>query len=95
MSGHMLWENLEALTPSDEVKFVMTDRADYEWALDMIGKYRLFGKQAVHFSPAFRLLEPRQLASWMLESPALKHSLNVRLQLQIHKYIWPSVERGV
>jgi 7-carboxy-7-deazaguanine synthase len=95
MSGHMLWDNLDALTPGDEIKFVLTDRADYEWALDITEKYRLRAKKAVHLSPAFGVLEPRQLASWMLESPALKHSPNVRLQLQLHKYIWPSVERGV
>jgi len=95
MSGHILWENLEALAPGDEVKFVLTNRADYEWALEIMEKYRLRANKAVHLSPAFGLLEPRQLASWMLESPQLKHSLNVRLQLQIHKYIWPSVERGV
>ncbi len=95
MSEHVLWDNLDVLTPKDEVKFVLTDRADYEWALDIIGKNRLVGKQAVHLSPAFGLLEPRQLASWMLESRALKQNPNVRLQLQLHRYIWPSVERGV
>ncbi len=95
MSEHMLWDNLDVLKAKDEIKFVLMDRADYEWALDIMGNYRLFGKHVVHVSPAFGFLEPRLLASWMLESPELKRNLNVRLQLQLHKYIWPSVERGV
>jgi 7-carboxy-7-deazaguanine synthase len=63
-------------------------------------KYRLYEKHAVHLSPAFGVLEPSELASWMLASPTLASPTlsdgpNVRLHLQLHKYIWPRVERGV
>ncbi|UCD56289.1 MAG: radical SAM protein [Candidatus Hydrogenedentota bacterium] len=95
MSGHVLWGNLNLLRSHDEIKFVLTDRIDYEWAFDIVEKYRLHEKHVVHLSPAFGVLEPHQLASWMLASPRPEGRLNMRLQLQIHKYIWPRVERGV
>lgn len=90
MSGRVMWENIGLLQPRDEVKFVLTDRTDYEWALEVIEKYRLSGKNKVHLSPAFGVLEPKRLASWILED-----GLDARLQLQLHKYIWPDIERGV
>jgi 7-carboxy-7-deazaguanine synthase len=94
MSGYMQWENVARLKPQDEVKFVLSDRGDYEWALDIIKEHKLGARRAVHLAPAFGRLEPALLASWMLESRRLQHS-NIRLQLQLHKYIWPHVERGV
>ena len=90
MSDRVMWDNIDLLKPRDEVKFVLTDRTDYEWALEVIERYRLSGKHKVHLSPAFGVLEPRRLASWILED-----GLDARLQLQLHKYIWPDVERGV
>jgi len=90
MSGQMLWDNIDLLRPHDEIKFVLTDRIDYDCAVDIIGKYGLAEKHVVHFSPAFGILEPRLLAQWILDD-----GLDVRLQLQLHKYIWPDVERGV
>ncbi len=90
MSDRVMWDNIDLLKPRDEVKFVLTDRTDYEWALEVIERYRLSGKHKVHLSPAFGVLEPRRLASWILED-----GLDARLQLQLHKYIWPNVERGV
>lgn len=90
MSDRVMWDNIGLLRPRDEVKFVLTDRTDYEWALEVIEKYRLSGKHKVHLSPAFGVLEPKRLASWILED-----GLDARLQLQLHKYIWPDVERGV
>jgi 7-carboxy-7-deazaguanine synthase len=84
------WENLDHLKPSDEVKFVLADRADYEWARAAIADRRLAGRLGVLLSPAHGLLEPRALAEWVLAD-----RLPVRLQLQIHKYIWPSDMRGV
>lgn len=90
MSGRVMWENIGLLQPRDEVKFVLTDRTDYEWALEVIEKYRLSEKHKVHLSPAFGVLEPKRLASWILED-----GLDARLQLQLHKYIWPDIERGV
>lgn len=100
MSGQVLWDNLDVLRSHDEIKFVLTDRADFEWATDVIEKYRLQEKHIVYLSPAHGVLEPRHLAAWMLDSPVFVSgeygvSGNVRLQLQLHKYIWPGVERGV
>ena len=96
-------ENLEALTPRDEVKFVLSHRADYEFARDFTRRHSL-GKRvnAVLFSPAFQkdatgtrsasncLLDPQQLAEWILED-----NLPVRLGLQIHKLIWDPALKGV
>jgi len=90
MSGRMLWDNLDRLRSHDEIKFVLTDRADYDWATGIIRKHRLLKRHIVHMSPAYGIMEPRRLASWILED-----GLGVRLQLQLHKYIWPGVERGV
>ncbi len=95
MSEHMLWDNLGLLRPRDEVKFVLIDRADYDWAVEIMEEHRLYEKHTVHLSPAFGVLEPSELASWMLASPAPNDVSNVRLHLQLHKYIWPRVERGV
>jgi 7-carboxy-7-deazaguanine synthase len=90
-SARNLWSNLDHLTPRDEVKFVISDRADYEWARDVIGKHALATRTgAVLMSCAFGLLEPANLAAWMLAD-----RLPARLQLQIHKYIWPPDTRGV
>lgn len=81
------WENLDKLSPSDEVKFVLTGREDYQWAKGIIERYRLADKVTVLLSVVYGELEPRDLARWILED-----NLNVRLQLQLHKYIWgPSV----
>jgi len=83
------WENLERLLPSDEVKFVISDQADLEWATRTVERYRLGNICRVLFSPVFGLIEPSVLADWIIE-----HNLPVRLQLQIHKLIWGKEERG-
>jgi 7-carboxy-7-deazaguanine synthase len=90
MSGHMLWDNVDLLRPHDEVKFVLTDRDDYDWASGIIEERKLVGKHIVHLASAYSVLDPRLLASWILED-----GLDARLQLQLHKYVWPNVERGV
>lgn len=90
MSGRMLWDNIDLLRPHDEVKFVLTDRTDYEWAVEIDEEHRLHERLVVHMAPAYGVLEPKLLAEWILED-----GRNVRLQLQLHKYIWPGVERGV
>ena len=95
MSEHVLWDNIDLLRPRDEIKFVLTDRDDYDWSLDVIERYRLNEKHVVHLSPAFGILEPDRLASWMLESKMPGDGLNVRFHLQFHKYIWPHVGKGV
>ncbi len=85
------WGNLDALAPHDEVKFVIQDRADYEFARDVIGRYDLPSRSAaVLVSPVHGVLEPRLLSEWMLAD-----HLPARLQLQLHKYIWPPDTRGV
>jgi 7-carboxy-7-deazaguanine synthase len=84
------WENLDHLKPTDEVKFVLADRADYEWARAVIAARRLAGRLGILLSPAHALLHPRALAEWVLAD-----RLPVRLQIQIHKYIWPADLRGV
>lgn len=85
------WENLELLTAQDEVKFVIRDRADYEYARDVAARYGLAGRTAaVLFSPVHGVLPSKELAAWILDD-----RLAVRLQLQAHKYIWSAEMRGV
>lgn len=85
------WPNLERLRAHDEVKFVIQDRADYEFARDVVARYGLQHRaRAVLFSPVHGVLEPKALAAWILAD-----KLTVRLQLQAHKYIWGAATRGV
>jgi 7-carboxy-7-deazaguanine synthase len=85
------WSNLGRLRPHDEVKFVIADRADYEYARDVVRRHDLAGRAAaVLFSPVHGRLEPKQLSEWVLAD-----SLPVRVQLQLHKYIWHPDARGV
>jgi 7-carboxy-7-deazaguanine synthase len=82
------YENLDHLNPKDQVKFVLCDRQDYEWARDILRQYRLSARCEVLFSPVHGQLDPRQLADWILED-----HLPVRMQIQLHKYLWGD-ERG-
>ena len=85
------WNNLELLTPQDEVKFVIGDRADYEYARDVVARHGLIGRTAaVLFSPVHHVLPAKDLAAWILAD-----RLWVRLQLQAHKFIWGADVRGV
>ena len=85
------WDNLSIVGKDDEVKFVIKDRADYEYARRVVMERGLADRvRAVHFSPVHRVLEPRVLAEWVLAD-----KLNVRVQLQLHKYIWSPATRGV
>src|SRR4029078_10160603 len=85
------WPNLDVLTAHDEVKFVVKDRADYEFARDVIARYDLPARaSAVLMSPVHGVLDPRLLSDWMLAD-----RLPARLQLQLHKYIWSPTTRGV
>ena len=85
------WANLDALAPHDEVKFVIKDRADYEFARDVIARYGLADRAAaVLLSPVHGVLDPRTLSEWILAD-----RLPARLQLQLHKYIWTPDTRGV
>lgn len=90
-SARIHWPNLDRLGPNDEVKFVIQDRADYEFARDVVERHQLAGKcGAVLFSPVHGVLAPPDLARWILSD-----RLGVRLQLQVHKYIWGAHARGV
>ncbi len=77
------YENIELLTPHDQLKLVIADRNDYEWAVAVLHKYRLNERCTVLFSPAFGTIAPRQLAEWIIED-----HLPVRFQLQLHKILW-------
>jgi 7-carboxy-7-deazaguanine synthase len=90
-SGKVHWANLDRLRPTDEVKFVINDRADYEFARDVVARHHLIGRcAAVLFSPVHAVLPPKALAEWILAD-----RLAVRLQLQAHKYVWGADVRGV
>jgi len=90
-AGRNDWSNLDRLSPHDEVKFVVRDRADYEFARDVIARYDLRSRAAaVLVSPVHGVLEPKALSEWMLAD-----RLPARLQLQLHKYIWSPTTRGV
>jgi 7-carboxy-7-deazaguanine synthase len=84
------WENLESLRPGDELKFVIADRADYDWAAGVVVARSLHEKSPVLFSPVQGTMVAGDLARWVLED-----RLPVRVQLQIHKILWPLAVRGV
>ena len=85
------WTNMGRLSGHDEVKFVIKDRVDYEFARQVVAEYGLVGRvAAVLFSPVHGELDPKQLAAWILED-----GLQVRMQLQLHKFIWDPQTRGV
>ena len=87
----MHWPNLDQLRPHDEVKFVIADRADFDYARDVVRKFDLAPRvTAVLFSPVHGVLAPDVLARWMLDE-----RVPARLQIQAHKYIWSPETRGV
>ena len=91
MSGALDWANIDRLSPHDEVKFVIADRADYEWSRDVLRRHDLPSRcKAVLFSPVFGEIDPRIIVEWILED-----ALDVRFQVQLHKIIWPRDRRGV
>jgi 7-carboxy-7-deazaguanine synthase len=85
-----LYENIEYLKPNDELKFVLGSREDYEWSRDLIGEHGLDSKCTILFSVVFGKLTPREVVEWILED-----KLNVRFQLQMHKFIWEPDTKGV
>lgn len=78
-----LWTNLDCLTAHDQVKFVLCDRRDYDWAVTIMRQYELADKCEILFSPSHKALSIHDLASWVLAD-----GLPVRVQIQLHKYIW-------
>jgi 7-carboxy-7-deazaguanine synthase len=90
MSDSMDLQNLDRLKPSDELKFVVTGRTDYEWTKNIIKAYDLTRKCHILISPAYGILSPESLALWMADD-----RLQARLNLQLHKYIFDPERRGV
>jgi 7-carboxy-7-deazaguanine synthase len=90
-ADRMDWDNLARLRPRDEVKFVVKDRADYDYARGVIDRFGLAGRAAaIHLSPVHGVLDSKTLSEWVLAD-----RLQARVQLQLHKYIWPPDTRGV
>ncbi len=90
MAERMHWPNLQRLASRDEVKFVIKDRGDYEWAREVIRSRDLAARCTVLVSPVFGEMDARQLAEWVLAD-----RLPVRFQLQLHKHVWAPDMRGV
>jgi 7-carboxy-7-deazaguanine synthase len=92
------WANLDLLKPTDQIKFVIASRADFDWTIHTIRAYDLDRRFALLLSPVFSgppnspapTIQPKELAQWLLES-----GLQARLQLQLHKFIWDPQARGV
>jgi 7-carboxy-7-deazaguanine synthase len=84
------WENLDQLRDGDELKFVLSGRDDYDWALRQVRDRALDRRSPVLFSAVHETLDPGEMARWVLED-----RLPVRVQLQMHKMLWPGVEKGV
>lgn len=91
MSERNLWANLDHLKLTDEIKFVLASRADFDWAMAMTREHHLDRRFKVLFSCAWGHVNPKDLAAWMIEHPGL----GARLQLQQHKYIWGPRVKGV
>ena len=84
------WANLDVLKPTDQIKFVIASRRDFDWAAEVIREHDLERRLTVLLSPVFSAVQPLELAGWLLES-----GLQVRVQLQLHKYVWSPDTRGV
>ena len=90
MSHLMNWQNIKYLTKSDEVKFVLSSRKDYDWTKAVIYKYNLSEVANILIGTVFGVISPKMVVQWILED-----NLDVRFQLQLHKYIWEQQTRGV
>jgi 7-carboxy-7-deazaguanine synthase len=84
------WANLDVLKAGDEIKFVIASKGDFDWAAHAIEKHSLNRRFQVLMSPVFGMIQPIELASWLLRS-----KVQARMQLQLHKYIWDPHARGV
>jgi len=90
MEKKNLYENINFLKPTDELKFVIENREDYDWSKEIISRYDVKEKCEILFSVVFGELEPVNLVNWIIED-----KLDVRYQLQMHKYIWHPETKGV
>ena len=84
------WPNLDRLKATDQIKFVVASRRDFDWAAETVRRHDLGGRFTVLVSPVFGAVTPRELAEWVLAS-----SLPLRMQIQLHKVIWEPTARGV
>ena len=89
-TDRILWSNVEQLRPTDEVKFVIASREDYNFARQTVAKHSLSDRCTVIFSPVAGQLDPADMAQWILQD-----NLSVRIGLQLHKIIWPDKDHGV
>jgi 7-carboxy-7-deazaguanine synthase len=89
-TDHMLWDNLQALRPHHEVKFVVADERDFRWAAEQVSLHGLEQRSRVLFSPVWGELSPTTLSEWIL-----KAGLPVKLNVQLHKYLWGPDTEGV
>ena len=90
MKKKNLYSNIDFIKPTDEVKFVIETREDYDWAKNILENYKLDNKTQILFSPVFGKVNYELIVKWILED-----KLNVRFQLQMHKFIWDPEKRGV
>ncbi|MHB8767304.1 MAG: 7-carboxy-7-deazaguanine synthase QueE [Deferrisomatales bacterium] len=90
MADRNRWENLELLKAGDEIKVVCRDRADYRWAVEAVRTRGLEGRLRLNLSPVWGEVDPAELARWMIED-----RLDARLQVQLHRILWPDADRGV
>lgn len=90
MDCKMFFDNFKYLKKSDEIKFVILNEFDFLKAVEIVDKYNLANNTNVVFSPVYSKLSPQKLSEWILEK-----KLNVRLQLQLHRILWPGIDRGV
>ncbi len=90
MSDKNYWENIKFLKKTDEIKFVVASREDFDWAIQIVEEHQLKDVCSLLFSPAWGLVEPKDLVSWILEK-----KIWARLNLQQHKYIWSPKAKGV
>ena len=90
MKKKNLWENVNYLKENDEVKFVIEDKQDYNWAKEKIKKYNLTDKCNILMSPSYNKIKPKKITEWIL-----KDNLDIRFQIQLHKEIWKDTDRGV
>lgn len=81
-----IWQNIDFLLPHDQLKFVICDRDDYDWSKEIIFRYALQRRCHILFSPSYHQIKASDIADWMLED-----KLSVRLQIQLHKYLWGDV----
>lgn len=90
MEHKNLYDNIKYLKPTDEVKFVIGSREDYDWSKDIIKEFNIADKCTILMSPVFEKIENLDLVNWILTD-----KLNVRFQIQLHKYVWEPMTRGV